>query len=206
MLFLVFDNAQDFLTHHGSARLVNSISSFIRQQHRLRISTVISTQEPSAIPTPLIDLCSFIICHRFSSPRWFWHLNPHLPIGHQTGGGADGSKESADLSWYDEVLQLKTGQALLFSSGAVILTMPEEEVALLGAGYMLIKTRPRATMDRRGSAVNAKEPMAILNMAEESGDVRREVKSSDTQEQMIGGSSMDDTSLLASSSRKPNPD
>jgi hypothetical protein len=39
---------------------------------------IISTQEPTVVPSSLLDLCSFIVCHRFFSAGWFSHLAKHV--------------------------------------------------------------------------------------------------------------------------------
>lgn len=39
---------------------------------------IISTQEPTVCPSNLLDLCSFIVCHRFFSAGWFGHLAKHV--------------------------------------------------------------------------------------------------------------------------------
>jgi hypothetical protein len=39
---------------------------------------VISTQEPTVVPEKFLDLCSFVIAHRFSSPTWLKHLTKHM--------------------------------------------------------------------------------------------------------------------------------
>jgi hypothetical protein len=39
---------------------------------------IISTQEPTVVPSSLLDLCSFIVCHRFFSAGWFTHLAKHV--------------------------------------------------------------------------------------------------------------------------------
>jgi hypothetical protein len=51
---------------------------------------VISTQEPTVVPEKFIDLCSFVIAHRFSSPTWLKHLLAHI------SASEDSSKELWD--------------------------------------------------------------------------------------------------------------
>ena len=114
---------------------------------------VVSTQEPTIIPASILDLTSFIICHKFSSPAWCAHLKSHVSIG---DGGSDG--EQAAPAWFDEVMQLRTGQAILFSSGTLTvvdaLDANEGGLMLLGTGHLLITTRPRITLDG-GSSILA---------------------------------------------------
>jgi hypothetical protein len=40
--------------------------------------TLTSCQEPTVLPPVLIDLCSCLIMHRFSSKRWYDHLLGHI--------------------------------------------------------------------------------------------------------------------------------
>lgn len=39
---------------------------------------LISTQEPTIVPSKFLDLCSFVIAHRFSSLQWLKHLSQHV--------------------------------------------------------------------------------------------------------------------------------
>jgi hypothetical protein len=50
----------------------------IRQQRHLATRVIISTQEPTIVPETFLDLCSLIIAHRFSSPKWLKHLSDHI--------------------------------------------------------------------------------------------------------------------------------
>lgn len=71
-----------YLTENtSSSRLTESLLSVIRQQRHLATRVVISTQEPTVVPSKFLDLCSFIIAHRFSSPTWLNHLVKHVAAG-----------------------------------------------------------------------------------------------------------------------------
>lgn len=61
-----------------SSRLTDSLLSVIRQQRHLATRVIISTQEPTVVPSKFLDLCSFIIAHRFSSPKWLRLLANHV--------------------------------------------------------------------------------------------------------------------------------
>lgn len=61
-----------------SARLTDSLLTTIRQQRHLNTRVVISTQEPTVVPSKFLELSSFIIAHRFSSPQWLRHLSAHV--------------------------------------------------------------------------------------------------------------------------------
>jgi hypothetical protein len=68
-----------YLSDNGSSsRLTDTLLSVIRQQRHLNMRCIISTQEPTVVPSKFLDLCSFIIAHRFSSPSWMKHLAQHV--------------------------------------------------------------------------------------------------------------------------------
>lgn len=68
-----------YLSDSGhSSRLTDSLLSIIRQQRHLNARVVISTQEPTVVPSKFLELSSFIIAHRFSSPKWLKHLSEHV--------------------------------------------------------------------------------------------------------------------------------
>jgi hypothetical protein len=72
-------SALQYLSDQGSSsRLTDSLLTVIRQQRHLATRVVISTQEPTVVPEKFIDLCSFVIAHRFSSPTWLKHLLEHI--------------------------------------------------------------------------------------------------------------------------------
>jgi hypothetical protein len=76
---LVLDEAHKYLTDSGSpSRLTESLLSLIRQQRHENMRVLISTQEPTVVPSKFLDLCSFIIAHRFSSRGWLKHLAKHV--------------------------------------------------------------------------------------------------------------------------------
>jgi hypothetical protein len=109
---------------------------------------IIATQEPTVIPSTILDLASMIICHRFSSPAWCTHLARHVSA----------SSESAD--WYQQVTLLATGDALVFSPAAVIAADDRGGVVLLGREHLKLRVRPRLTLDGGASllAVGRRSP------------------------------------------------
>ncbi|KAI0722199.1 P-loop containing nucleoside triphosphate hydrolase protein [Cerioporus squamosus] len=145
---LVVDEAHKYLSaNHSESGLTKALTTLIREQRHLGMRVIISTQEPTAVPPVLIDLCNIVIFHRFSSPAWW---------------DAVARRVCADVSsteGFERVMNLKTGQALilcpsglcLFStttttvSGTVVKWKPK--LAQLGRRYMIIKTRQRVTVD-----------------------------------------------------------
>ena len=140
----MLDEAHKYLGTAIGSRLTKTIASLIRQQRHLGLRIIISTQEPTIIPATILDLSSYIICHRFSAPSWCTHLKRHVSL-------LDGGEAQA-ISWMDEVMRLHTGEALVFSPNSVAVKIdPSAEdrnaVARLGAGCLKILTRPRITAD-----------------------------------------------------------
>ncbi|KAJ7479072.1 hypothetical protein FB451DRAFT_1350976 [Mycena latifolia] len=132
---VVLDEAHKYLVNSESTRLTQSISNIIRLQRHLATRVIIATQEPTVIPSTILDLASMIICHRFSSPAWCTHLARHVSA----------SSESAD--WYQQVMLLATGDALVFSPAAVIAADERGGVVLLGREHLKLRVRPRLTLD-----------------------------------------------------------
>ena len=135
---VVLDEAHKYLTNSDVDRFNQAICSIIRQQRHLAARVIISTQEPTVVPSSMLDLMSYIICHRFSSPSWIRHLHGHISTHTETTTGAQ--------SWGDLVVNLETGEALLFSPSALC-TDGNGQVVKLGNGYVHLFTRPRITRD-----------------------------------------------------------
>jgi len=150
---IVLDEAHKYLSNSDNARLTKTLCSLIRQQRHLGVRIIVSTQEPTVVPATILDLTSYIICHRFSSPSWCSHLKQHvsLDIAH-----------TQQAPWIEEVMQLHAGEALVFSPNAVAVRTGSssdaaDEVARLGTGYLKILTRPRITLDG-GFSIMAVDP------------------------------------------------
>ena len=135
---IVLDEAHKYLTNSDADRFNQSICSIIRQQRHLAARVIISTQEPTVVPSSMLDLMSYIICHRFSSPSWVRHLRGHISTHTETTIGAQ--------SWDDAVIDLETGEGLLFS-GSALCTDGSGQLVKLGSGHIHLFTRPRITRD-----------------------------------------------------------
>ncbi|KAF8178996.1 hypothetical protein K438DRAFT_1604125, partial [Mycena galopus ATCC 62051] len=132
---VVLDEAHKYLTNSDSARLTQSVSNTIRLQRHLATRVVIATQEPTVVPATILDLASTIICHRFSSPAWCSHLARHVSAGSDSAG------------WFEDVMALPTGHALVFSPAAVITADGRGGVGVLGRDHLKLRVRPRLTLD-----------------------------------------------------------
>ncbi|KAI0742148.1 AAA-like domain-containing protein [Irpex lacteus] len=137
---LVVDEAHKYLSaHKRESGLTKELSSLVRQQRHLGMRVILSTQEPTVVPNTLIDLCSVVIMHRFSSPSWWDHLEKHVSAN-MTGDEA-----------FDRVVRLKTGQAILLAPSGLstcsTTTEGPRDYELYGRRWTLVKTRQRITRD-----------------------------------------------------------
>jgi hypothetical protein len=138
---IVLDEAHKYLTNADANQFTKNICSIIRQQRHLAARIVVSTQEPTVVPASVLDLLSWVICHRFSSPSWTSHLSQHLCIQ-----SAEDDRRSDVPDWSERVMTLATGQALLYSPSSLFVSRNRNS-AMLAAGYAIIKTRGRLTLD-----------------------------------------------------------
>lgn len=123
------------LKNPGAIALNSYLLQVIRLQRHFGARVIISTQEPTLL-TDLIALCSITVIHRFSSPEWFSALKKHIPMSSQ-----DHDKLLGDIE------ALKTGRALVYSSGAV-LGKNEDGTLVKGTGKMMrMGIRKRVTSD-----------------------------------------------------------
>lgn len=115
------------------------------------------------VPSKFLDLCSFVIAHRFSSQKWLDHLKEHISaVDTKWGSKVRRSRHPFSVLLFntsEKVINLKTGEAMIFSPAALILGQaPQDEnsspdaarletVAMLGQGYLTVRSRKRITMD-----------------------------------------------------------
>ncbi|KAJ8523436.1 hypothetical protein ONZ45_g29 [Pleurotus djamor] len=144
---LVVDEAHKYLTRPTSG-LTLSLLRLVREQRHLAMRVIISTQEPTAIPPVLLDLCTVTIMHRFSSPAWWEHLVKHVSANF-TGSDA-----------FDEVVTLRTGEALILAPSAMCIrrsSSGDAEAGMtlgrLGRKYLIVQTRLRLTADGGASVL-----------------------------------------------------
>jgi DNA helicase HerA-like ATPase len=95
--------------------LTETFLNIIRQQRHLGVRLIISTQEPTISPR-LIDLCSVIIIHRFSSPEWYRAIQKHV----FTDDTRDSGSPANAVGLY-QISSLRTGEALVFAPSAYLL-------------------------------------------------------------------------------------
>lgn len=136
----------------GASKLTESLLSVIRLQRHSACRVIIATQEPTISPK-LLDLCSFTLVHRFTSPDWFKTIKAHL---FPAAAAEDSGSRSASGSMMSEIVDLNVGEALLFSPSAMLqvdsLTNEKGElisrrVKKLGIEYWSVRIRARVTVD-----------------------------------------------------------
>lgn len=146
----------------------DTILSTVRLKRHLGAGIVISTQEPT-ISSDLLGLCSVAIVHRFSSPAWVRALQGQVAaaaLGVQSDGGAMTKDHESTvkkevpkkLSLFHRVVHLRVGEALLFSTSAIVGTVSRDlnfKLVELGSGYLEIKVRHRLTEDGGNSVISS---------------------------------------------------
>ena len=75
---------------------------------------MIATQEPTVAPT-LLDLCSIVIIHRFTSPAWLRVLVAHTAVHRDGLLQEDPQKKQVDRL-FEAIITLRTGEALCFTA------------------------------------------------------------------------------------------
>lgn len=99
---------------------------------------VVITQSPKALGPELLELVSVAVLHQFHSQDWWTYLKQKLPL--------------PDDAW-DQILSLRTGNALVFASR---LGFPSRQ-GMEGATMHLLRLRirPRITADFGASRTNS---------------------------------------------------
>lgn len=157
-----------FLTSSASAAaFTEKLLHVIRLQRHLATRMVVATQEPT-ISTKFLDLSSMTIVHRFTSPEWYQVLRSHLAgmsSPREAGTANAGDARKVDQI-FDEIVELDTGEALLFSPSALLgnsaVTQPSDTgdgkkadvtprgaivPKKLGRSWLKMKVRNRLTED-----------------------------------------------------------
>ncbi|GJE88165.1 hypothetical protein PsYK624_042480 [Phanerochaete sordida] len=169
---VVLDEAHKYLSDAqsgASSRLTDSLLTIIRQYRHLGTRVLISTQEPTVVPSKFLALCSFIIAHRFQSPEWLRMLTKHVSV-----------PERSFDELFAKVVSLQTGQAIMFTASGISVrgshkangsakdtssdgdsSVSGSEVAQLGAGYLLVQSRLRATQDGGRSILAVQESASL---------------------------------------------
>ncbi|KAK5994490.1 hypothetical protein PT974_04967 [Cladobotryum mycophilum] len=177
---IALDEAHKYMLDGVECRaLTESLLSIIRQQRHLGARVIISTQEPTISPK-LLDLCSVTIVHRFTSPVWLQSLRQHLAgssaleaalaqgTKRNQNGITEAQRTKAKLSpcysfssadeLFSKIVNLRTGEALVFAPNAVIGRTDQltgSRLVRLGDSVMKVLVRRRVTADGGGSIMAA---------------------------------------------------
>ena len=130
---LVLDEAHRYVSGAASDGLSKSIIDAVRLMRHEGLRVAISTQSPKILAPELLELVSLMTIHRFHSEEWYNHLKSKVPL--PPGG-------------FDVVLNLQTGQALVFAAGHQL----EEDIS---KDPLLVTVRARFTQDLGASVTNA---------------------------------------------------
>lgn len=108
---IALDEAHTYMTDSpGATALTDSLLYAVHLQRHNGLRVVVSTQEPS-VSTQIIDLCTAIIVHRFTSPAWYKKLSEH--IKDPTALGNRGHL-------LDQIVRLEPSEALVYCPTAKI--------------------------------------------------------------------------------------
>lgn len=118
--FIVFDEAHKYM---DDKKLVDSISTAIKEMRHKGVSIMIASQNPVGLPTEIIELSSLILLHRFNSPAWVQHMKKAVT--------ALGNLSAAEMS------SLGSGEAYLWANKANDRTVTMRPIK--------ISVRPRVT-------------------------------------------------------------
>ncbi len=145
----------------GATKLTESLLSLIRLQRHSACRIIIATQEPTLSPK-LLDLCSFTIVHRFTSPDWLRTLKGHLLVEE-----APSSTSAAFSRILAEIVDLNVGEALLFAPSAILDVEKSGKDGKgkvrgckLGSNYVTVRIRRRVTVDGGKSIMADAKPDA----------------------------------------------
>lgn len=157
----------------------------IRQQRHLATRVIVSTQEPTVVPTKFVDLCSFVLAHRFSSPSWVALFAKHTAAAKERMDDIFSQVQCIHISLmlcvlssnHYQVVALRTGEALLFAPNGVGVrtegtksSKTKKKVpAILGQGYLHVQSRLRVTRDGGHSILAVPDPTTTTRLGRSSG-------------------------------------
>lgn len=129
---IALDEAHKYMTNSADCEiLTEALLSTIRLQRHHGARVIVCTQEPTISPK-LLDLCSMTIVHRFTSPSWLRALTAHLAGAAAVNNDAHGTVNGEDAltgdarghdfpaRLFSEIVELRTGEALLFAPSALV--------------------------------------------------------------------------------------
>lgn len=141
-------NLLQYMIDTPAAKDLNEfLLTVIRQQRHFGARVIISTQEPTISPQ-LIGLCAIVFIHRFTSPDWFNTLKKYISISSNSS-----DVESSNKELFRKILNLRTGEALVFAPTAVLGKYDTSEWIKATEKLLKIRVRKRVTWDGGHSIV-----------------------------------------------------
>ncbi|KAI9710431.1 MAG: hypothetical protein M1828_002161 [Chrysothrix sp. TS-e1954] len=136
---IALDEAHTYMADSPGARaLTESILYAIRLQRHKGLRIVVSTQEPS-MSSQILDLCTAVVVHRFTSPAWYKKLEEHIGVC---------INANRSVPAFEQILRLKTGEALIYCPSADIETADEQGLFLKISEEMFkVRIRRKITWD-----------------------------------------------------------
>jgi hypothetical protein len=135
---LALDEAHKFMDGASTDGLSSAIVDVARTMRHDEMRIAISTQNPKALASELIDLVSTCVMHSFHSKDWFQHLSNKLSL----------KEENFEL-----IQQLKRGEGLMFCSRASLSDKANESRLIVER----VRIRERLTADRGATKSNKVE-------------------------------------------------
>ena len=140
----------------AATKLTKSLMTAIRLQRHKACRVIVSTQEPTISPH-LLELCSFTLVHRFTSPQWFKALEHHLAAISIDRSRDDGTE------LFKRIIRLNVGEGLLFAPSAALSLRNNAKDSddnvpgdwKLNEGYLHVRVRNRLTHDGGRSVLAA---------------------------------------------------
>lgn len=144
---LVVDEAHKYLSASNTSNvLTQALLSLVRQQRHMSMRVIVSTQEPTVLPSAFLALCSIMILHRFASPAWWEHLKNHI------------SAKMSSEDTFDRVVTLKTGEALVSCPTGLYVSNAQSDassasgsskpkIMQFSRNFIVVRTRKRVTAD-----------------------------------------------------------
>jgi len=133
---LVFDEAHKYLDRK-LGDLCDDVVRLVRQMRHYGLRVIVGTQSPEVLSRELLELSSFTILHRFTSPDWFRHLSKLIQLNEDS---------------LQNITKLLTGEALVHCPTAKISKI--HKAARIGPGLYRILVRKRFTKESGVSVTN----------------------------------------------------
>ncbi|EJD54349.1 hypothetical protein AURDEDRAFT_179526 [Auricularia subglabra TFB-10046 SS5] len=133
----LLDNVHTYLP--VSPVLRDSLTNMAKRTRAQNLRLLLAAQEPTVFSHDLLDAASFVICHKLASPPLSDYLGRLVDDASRSDTG--GHQEA---QWRRQLIELFPGEAVLFSSGALVLDA-EETPALLGSGQLTLCVRERVS-------------------------------------------------------------